>query len=116
VFLTNDFELSALTIVQIYKARWQIEIFFKWNKQHLKIKSFLGTSKNDVLSQIWIAMCYYLILTYIKYQTKYQHSLLKLTRLFRETLFDKINIIVLLSLEFKRLDKLKQYESELSLF
>jgi IS4 transposase len=65
VFLTNNFTLSAYTISQIYKARWQIEVFFKWIKQNLKIESFLGTSKNAVLTQIWVAMCYYLLLSYI---------------------------------------------------
>lgn len=63
VFLTNNFVLSATTIAQIYKARWQIELFFKWIKQNLKIKSFLGTSKNAMLTQIWVAMCYYLLLS-----------------------------------------------------
>jgi IS4 transposase len=68
-FLTNNFKLAATTIAQIYKSRWQIELFFKWIKQNLKIESFLGTSKNAVMTQIWVAMCYYLLLTYIKYQT-----------------------------------------------
>lgn len=67
-FLTNNFSLAASTIAQIYKARWQIELFFKWIKQNLKIKSFLGTTKNAVLTQVWIAMCYYLLISYIKYQ------------------------------------------------
>ncbi len=64
-------KLAASTIAAIYKSRWQIELFFKWIKQNLKIKSFLGTSKNAVMTQIWVAMSYYLLLTYIKYQTKY---------------------------------------------
>ena len=59
-FLTNNLKLAAITIALIYKSRWDIELFFKWIKQNLKIKSFLGTSKNAVLSQIWIAMTYYL--------------------------------------------------------
>ncbi len=80
-FLTNNFVLAASTIAQVYKARWQIELFFKWIKQNLKIKSFLGTSKNAVLTQIWVAMCYYLILSYIKYQTKYTYSLLEFSRM-----------------------------------
>jgi len=75
-FLTNNFRLAATTISQIYKSRWQIALFFKWIKQNLKIKSFLSTSKNAVLTQIWVAMCYYLLLTYIKYQTRYGYSLL----------------------------------------
>ncbi|MCP4238871.1 MAG: IS4 family transposase, partial [Aestuariibacter sp.] len=57
IFLTNNFKLSAKTIAEVYKARWQVELFFKWIKQNLKIKSFVGTSKNAVLTQIWIAMC-----------------------------------------------------------
>lgn len=59
VFLTNNFKLAASTIAAIYKARWQIELFFKWIKQNLKIKSFLGTSKNAVMTQIWTAVCIY---------------------------------------------------------
>ncbi len=81
IFLTNNMKLAASTIATIYKSRWQIELFFKWIKQNLKIKSFLGTSKNAVMTQIWVAMSYYLLLTYIKYQTKYAHSLLTLSRL-----------------------------------
>jgi IS4 transposase len=68
-------KLAASTIAAIYPSRWQIELFFKWIRQHLKIKSFLGTSKNAVLSQIWVAMCYYLLLSYIKPQTKYSGTL-----------------------------------------
>ncbi|MBA3756422.1 MAG: IS4 family transposase [Nitrosomonas sp.] len=57
IFLTNNFKLAARTIADIYKARWQVELFFKWIKQNLKIKSFIGTSKDAVMTQIWIAMC-----------------------------------------------------------
>ena len=60
-FLTNHFRLSAKTIAEIYKARWQVELFFKWIKQNLKIKSFVGTSKNAVMTQIWIALCTYFV-------------------------------------------------------
>ena len=74
-FLTNNFTLSAATIAQIYKARWQIEAFFKWIKQNLRIKSFLGTTPNAVKTQIWVASCYYLLLAYLKYQTKCAYSL-----------------------------------------
>jgi IS4 transposase len=99
VFLTNNFKLSVFTIAQIYKPRWQIELFFKWIMQHLKIKSFLGKNKNAVLSQIWVAMCYYLLLTYIKYQTKYAQSLTELTRILSEAVFFKVSIIDLLSIK-----------------
>jgi hypothetical protein len=102
-FLTNNFKLAATTIAQIYKSRWQIELFFKWIKQNLKIKSFLGTSKNAVLTQIWIAMCYYLLLTYIKYQTKYSFSLLQLSRVIREMLFERKALIDILTLKPDRL-------------
>lgn len=103
VFLTNNTKLAASTIATIYKSRWQIELFFKWIKQNLKIKSFLGTSKNAVLTQIWVAMSYYLLLTYIKYQTKYGHSLLSLSRNIRETLFERKNLIDILTLKPERL-------------
>lgn len=115
-FLTNNFKLSAQTIADIYKSRWQIEIFFKWIKQNLKIKSFLGTSKNAVMSQIWVAMCYYLLLTYIKYQTKYAHSLLELTRLLSEALFMRRDLIDLLSLNTNILKKIRDPVDQLMLF
>lgn len=102
-FLTNNRKLAASTIAAIYKSRWQIELFFKWIKQNLKIKSFLGTSKNAVLTQIWVAMSYYLLLTYIKYQTKYGHSLLTLSRIIREMLFERKNLIDILTLKPERL-------------
>jgi hypothetical protein len=102
-FLTNNFRLSSTTIASIYKSRWQIELFFKWIKQNLKIKSFLGTSKNAVMTQIWIAMIYYLLLSYIKYQTKYGHSLLQLSRVVREMLFERKNLIDVLTLRPARL-------------
>jgi len=78
-------------------------LFFKWIKQNLKIKTFLGTSKNAVMTQIWIAMIYYLLLAYIKFQTKFKKSLLELTRMVKETIMLKRNLIDLLSLEVKTL-------------
>ena len=95
-FLTNNFRLAPFTITQIYKDRWQIEIFFRWIKQNLKIKTFLGTNKNAVLTQIWVAMCYFLLLSYIKYQTKFNKSLFYLHRIIKETLLEKFNLIDLL--------------------
>ena len=99
-FVTNIFDLAAKTIADIYKARWDIEIFFKWLKQNLKIKTFLGTSKNAVLTQIWTAMIYYLLLTYIKYQTKYSGSLTNLTMVIGEMFFERLPLIDLLSPQF----------------
>ncbi len=106
-FQFPNFRFAATTIAQIYKSRWQIELFFKWIKQNLKIKSFLGTSKNAVMTQIWVAMCYFLLLTYIKYQTKYGASLLQLSRVIREMLFERKALIDILTL---KLDKLKLRE------
>jgi len=97
VFLTNHFKLAATTIARLYKARWQIELFFKWIKQNLKIKSFLGTSKNAVLTQIWIALCMYLLLAYLKYQSKLTKSLQQLLRLMQLNLFEKRELIQLLT-------------------
>ena len=92
-FITNDFKFNAKTIADIYKARWDIEIFFKWIKQNLKIKTFFGTSKNAVMTQIWIAMISYLLISYIKYQVKCSRSLLELTRIIRESIFEKVHLI-----------------------
>ncbi len=88
-FLTNNSFLSTYTITQIFKARWKIKEFFKWIKQNLKIKSFLSTSKNAVLTQIWVSMCYYLLLSYIKYQTKYSYTLTEFAIMLKETVLEK---------------------------
>lgn len=96
VFLTNNFKLSARTIADIYKERWQIEIFFKWIKQNLKIKSFLGTSSNAVLTQIWVAMCMYLILAFIKFISKLGASLQQILRLLHLNIFERRDLIDLL--------------------
>jgi transposase len=106
-FLTNNFRLSAATIAGIYKARWQIEAFFKWIKQNLKVKTFLGTSKNAVLTQIWVAMCYYLLLAYIKFQGKYRFSLFYLHRMVKETLMERFSLIDLLGLKEAKLPKIR---------
>ena len=107
VYVTNNFVLSGEEIALIYRERWRIELFFKWIKQNLKIKSFLGTSKNAVMSQIWVAMTYYLILSYIKFQTKFDRSLLELTRMVEATLFTRRTLIDLLSLSSKTVHKFK---------
>lgn len=88
-FLTNNFELAAATITEIYKARWQIELFFKWIKQNLKIKTFLGTSKNAVMTQIWIAICVYLLLAYLKFASQISKSFQQILRLLQLNLFDR---------------------------
>ena len=96
IFLTNNFKLSAKTIADVYKARWQVELFFKWIKQNLKIKSYVGTSKNAVLTQIWIAMCVYLILSFIKLQSRLTKSMQQILRLLQLNLFEKRDLMALL--------------------
>jgi len=96
-FLTNNFKLAAKTIADIYKSRWQVELFFKWIKQNLKIKSFVGTSKNAVLTQIWIALCVYLILAFIKFRSRLGKSMQTILRLLQVNLFEKRDLLVLLS-------------------
>jgi hypothetical protein len=96
VFLTNNFKLAAKTIAQIYKARWEVELFFKWIKQNLKIKKFVGTSKNAVMTQIWIAMCVYLLLSFIKFQSGLTNSLQKMLQTLQTSLFEKRDLLSLL--------------------
>ncbi len=96
IFLTNNFKLAARTIADIYKARWQVELFFKWIKQNLKIKSFIGTSKNAVMTQIWIAMCVYLLLAFIKFQSKMNKTMQQILRLLQLNLFEKRDLMALL--------------------
>ena len=115
VFLTNNFKLAARTIADLYKSRWQIETFFKWIKQNLKIKSFLGTSKNAVMTQIWAAMIYYLLLSFFKFQTKCRHSLHELTRIVGELLLDNVCLIEILTIPFDRFRAVKQKQGQLTL-
>lgn len=115
-FLTNNFKFAASTIAEMYKSRWAIETFFKWIKQNLKIKSFLGTSKNAVMTQIWVAMIYYLLLSFIKFQTKCRHSLHELTRILREILLDSVHLIEILNITFEKFKILNKSPVQLSLF
>ena len=92
VFLTNNFVLPAATICALYKARWQIELFFKWIKQHLRIKKFYGTSENAVKSQIWIAVSVYVLVAIVKKRLNLDASLYTLLQIFSLTLFEKMPI------------------------
>ena len=96
VFLTNNFILAAKTIADIYRARWQVELFFKWIKQNLKIKTFLGTSKNAVLTQLWIAMCVYLLLAYVKFCNQLHLSFQQILRLLQLNLFERRDLLAFL--------------------
>ena len=106
-FLTDEFRLSALNIAYIYKKRWDIEIFFKWIKQNLKIKTFFGTSKNAVLTQIWIAMVYFLLLKWLKHQLNFRGSLTDLTRMIATVILHRVQFVELASLRPKTLNRLR---------
>ncbi len=92
VFLTNNFLFPAATICALYKSRWQVELFFKWIKQHLRIKRFFGTSENAVKSQIWIAVSVYVLVAIVKKRLNLDASLYTLLQIFSLTLFEKMPI------------------------
>ena len=97
VFLTNNFTLSALTITQLYKCRWQIELFFKWIKQHLRIKAFFGTSINAVKTQIWIAISVYVLVAIVKKQLNPERSMNEILQILSITLFEKASMFQVLT-------------------
>ena len=96
VFITNQFSWSAKTIADIYKQRWQVELFFKWIKQNLKIKAFLGNTENAVMTQIMSALCIYLLLAFLKFQSKISQSLQQIIRLLQLNLFARRSLFDLL--------------------
>ena len=93
VFLTNDFSIPALLIADLYKGRWQIELFFKWIKQHLRIKAFFGTSANAVKTQIWIAICVYLLVAITKKRLKTDRSLYTILQILSVSVFEKTPLL-----------------------
>jgi Transposase DDE domain/Domain of unknown function (DUF4372) len=97
VFLTNDFELPATTIAALYKSRWQIELFFKWIKQHLRIKSFYGTNQNAVKAQIWIAVSVYLLVAIVKKRLGIEMSLYTILQILSVSIFEKTPLVELFS-------------------
>ena len=97
VFLTNNFELSALTIAQLYKSRWRVELFFKWIKQNLRIKAFYGTSQNAVKTQIWIAISVYVLVAIVKKHLAIDRSLTEILQILSVTLFEKTPIFTVLT-------------------
>jgi len=92
-FLTNNFLLSALTIAQLYRARWQVELFFRWIKQHLRIKAFYGTSENAVKTQVWVAVSVYVLVAIVKKQLGLELSLYKILQILSVTVFEKTPIL-----------------------
>jgi len=92
-FLTNNFSLPALTIAQLYRCRWQVELFFKWIKQHLRIKKFYGTSENAVKTQIWIAVSVYVLVAIVKKRLNLEQSLYTILQVLSVTVFEKMPIL-----------------------
>jgi transposase len=97
IFLTNNFILPAITIAELYRCRWQIELFFKWIKQHLRIKAFYGTSENAVKTQIWIAISVYVWVAIAKKRLRIDHSLYTILQILSVSLFEKIDLYQLLT-------------------
>ena len=94
-FVTNADHLDAKTVAALYKERWQIELFFKWIKQNLKVKTFLGTSRNAVLTQIWIALCVYLLIAFLKFRANLDLSMQQMLRLLQLNLFERRDLMAL---------------------
>ena len=114
-FLTNNFELPALIIAKLYKQRWQVELFFKWIKQHLRIKAFFGTSRNAVETQIWIAISIYLLIAIIKKTLKLDESLYTLSQIFSLSLFERTqNLSDFIKLNYK--NEQPEFDRAYSLF
>jgi IS4 transposase len=97
VFLTNHFGLPAKTVADVYKDCWQVELFFKALKQNLKIHAFVGNSRNAVLTQIWIALCTYLMLCYLKFLSKSGWSPQRILRVLKTNLFSKLDLFALIT-------------------
>lgn len=115
VFITNNFTLPALTIAELYRCRWQVELFFKWIKQHLRIKSFYGTSKNAVKTQIWIAISMYVLVAIVKKELKIDQSLYTILQILSVSLFEKIPILQALTFtDYNKL--LVENSNQLNLF
>jgi hypothetical protein len=114
-FLTNNFTLPALTIAQIYKRRWQVELFFKWIKQHLRIKAFYGTSENAVKTQIWIAVSVYVLVAIVRKRLGLKVSLYQILQIFSVTLFEKTPILQALQPPDSQDDSL-DFANQLNLF
>ena len=115
VFLTNQFDLPALTIAQLYKSRWQVELFFRWIKQHLRIKAFYGTSENAVKTQIWIAIATYVLIAIIRKQLGLTISLYAFLQILSVTAFEKTSILRL-SFMMPEQEQTDENQNQLMLF
>jgi hypothetical protein len=115
VFLTNNFSLPALTIAQLYKCRWQVELFFKWIKQYLRIKAFFGTSVNAVKTQVWIAVCVYVLVAIVKKELKIERTLGEILQILSVSLFENMPILQALSQHSITMEN-SEIHNQLSLF
>ena len=115
VFLTNNFNLPPLTIAQLYKSRWQVELFFKWIKQNLRIKAFFGTSENAVKTQIWIAISVYVLVAIIRKELKIERSLSEILQILSITFFEKVHLSQILT-SSKLQEELYESCNQLNLF
>ena len=115
VFITNNFDLPALTISMLYKARWQVELFFKWIKQHLRIKAFYGTSANAVKTQVWIAVGVYVLVAILKKRLGLDQSLYTILQFLSVSIFEKTPISEAFCQEFNK-TKITDYDNQLLLF
>src|ERR1700690_108647 len=115
IFLTNNFSMPALTIAQLYRCRWQVELFFKWIKQNLRIKSFYGTSDNAVKTQVWIAVSIYVLVAIIKKRLKLTASLYTILQILSVTIFEKTSLLQILT-DTKCMDNNAMTDNQLFLF
>jgi Domain of unknown function (DUF4372)/Transposase DDE domain len=115
IFLTNNFSLSALTIAQLYRCRWQVELFFKWIKQNLRIKNFYGTSENAVKTQIWIAVSVYVLVAILKKQLNIPASLYTILQILSVSVFERIPVLQLLTETTAQLE-ITDSQNQLNLF
>lgn len=114
-FLSNNFILPSLTIAQLYKFRWRVELFFRWIKQHLRLKAFYGTSENGVKTQIWIAVSIYVLVAIIKKRLKLRTPLYTFLQIISVTVFEKVPIFQLLT-EDECTTQDEDYSKQLKLF
>jgi transposase len=115
VFLTNNFDLPALTIAQLYRCRWQVELFFKWIKQHLRIKAFFGPSENAVKTQVWIALSTYVLVAIVKKRLHAKASLYTILQVLSLTLFEKTSLLQLVGEPENMIDPMTS-DNQLNLF
>ena len=115
MFLTNNTALPPLTIAALYKSRWQVELFFKWIKQHLRIKKFLGTSENAVKTQIWCAVSTYVLIAIVKKELKLEASLYTILQILSISVFERTLISRALQPE-PIVDNMQESEKQLILF